>query len=315
MLENLAVRSRYDPTRDDALLATSRTQTREHLRQLERVYGEMWAGIGAVAESFAVAWEATGDRDEAIGWYERALRANDGSASLKAQEQFGNLRARRAWSRMAAIGAPGKDVIDSVRDEITDVLNELQTLATLHPSVERLSICGSAWKRLGQLEMRASRAGPAAKALQTASDAYEKAEKLALDSGDPQSFYPGLNRMAIDWVRHAGQPHWPGFDASATSCVEASLRTKHEIDPDFWTNAGLIEIEVLRALAAHDLTKHGEEFMRGYADLHERVADRGYWSSIADQARFTLVPFVGRARGAQRTMGTKLLERLEIYAS
>ena len=268
-----------------------------------------------MAESFAVAWEATGDRDEAIGWYERALRANDGSASLKAQEQFGNLRVRRAWSRIAAISAPGKHVIESVRDEITDALDELQNLATLHASVERLSICGSALKRLGQLEMRASHAGPAAKALEAASDAYEQAEKLAMDSGDPQSFYPGLNRMAIDWVRHAGQPHWSGFDASATARVEASLRAKHEIDPDFWTNAGLIEIEVLRALAAHDLAKHGEEFMRGYADLHERVADRGYWSSIADQARFTLTPFVGHARGVQRTIGKKLLERLESYAT
>jgi hypothetical protein len=107
------------------------------------------------------------------------------------------------------------------------------------------------------LETRAGHTGPAFRALQAASDAYDKAEQLALDSGDPQLFYPGLNRMAIDWVRHAGQVGWTGFDAAATTRVEASLRAKHEIDPDFWTNAGLIEIEVLRALAARDLVKDG----------------------------------------------------------
>ena len=313
LLENLAVRSRYDLTRDAALSQTIRKQTQERLRRLEIDYGAMWAGMGAVAESFAVAWDAAGDRDQAIGWYERALGANDSSASLKTQEQLGNLRVRRAWSRISAIAAPATEAIDEVRDEITKAVHELETLAAVYPTMERLSICASAWKRLGQLETRAGHTGPASRALEKASKAYEKAEKLAIESGDPQLFYPGLNRMAIDWVRNAGHLRWTGFDAAAAARVEASLRTKHEIDPDFWTNAGLIEIEVLRALAARDLVKDGERFLKGYADLHERVGARGYWSSVADQARFTLMPFIVRTRGAQRNMAEKLFERLEGY--
>ena len=50
--------------------------------------------------------------------------------------------------------------------------------------------------------------------------------------------------------------------------------------------------------------------MKGYADLvlsAERVI------TVADQARFTLTPFIVRTRGAQRSMARKLLDRLEGY--
>jgi tetratricopeptide (TPR) repeat protein len=314
LLENLAVRARYDVTRDGDVAQTNRKQTQDQLRRLELDYGAMWAGMGAVAEAFAVAWDAAGDREQAISWYERAVRANDGSASLKAQEQFGNLRVRRAWSRVPTTGPLARDLADQVRDEITAALSEQKTLAC-HPTIERLSICASAWKRLGQLEARCTgHAQQAARALQAASEAYREAEEIARGTNDPQLFYPGLNRMAIEWVRHAGHTRWAGFDAAATARVEASLRSKHELDPDFWTNAGLIELEVLRALAARDLTKDGQRFIKGYADLQERVGARGYWSSVADQARFTLEPFIGRTRGGQRTIARNLLERLEGYA-
>ncbi len=55
-----------------------------------------WGGEGAVAEAFGYAWNAAGDRGTAIGWYQRAVAAPDGTASFKAMEQLGNLRVREA---------------------------------------------------------------------------------------------------------------------------------------------------------------------------------------------------------------------------
>ncbi len=87
-LESLAIKSRYQK-------ASKETQ-RAKIRHLEERFAPMWGAMGAVAESFGLAWAETKATAEAIEWYRRALAANDGSASIKAAEQLGNLRARLA---------------------------------------------------------------------------------------------------------------------------------------------------------------------------------------------------------------------------
>ena len=69
---------------------------REKIRHLEERFGPLWGDIGVVAEAFGVAWAETKDFAMAIAWYRKALAANDGSASIKASEQLGNLRSRLA---------------------------------------------------------------------------------------------------------------------------------------------------------------------------------------------------------------------------
>ncbi|MFS8980779.1 CHAT domain-containing protein [Cupriavidus necator] len=97
-LETIAVQSRLD-SRDLA-------RQRERIKYLADTFGKTWGSIGKVAEAFGRAFaEASdgGDFDDAIAWYRRAADGSDASASMRSVEQLGNLLARRAWGRIAAL--------------------------------------------------------------------------------------------------------------------------------------------------------------------------------------------------------------------
>ena len=98
---------------------------REKIRYLEARFDGEWGGMGAVAEAFGVAWAAARDIERALHWYRRAVAANDGSASVKANEQLANLGARQAWTRLRdSRGATGpspprcKALVDQGRTDI-----------------------------------------------------------------------------------------------------------------------------------------------------------------------------------------------------
>ena len=120
-----------------------------------------------MAEAFGLAYAEGGDVDAAIDWYARAVRRGDGSASLRAAEQWANLLARR--------GAGRNDAVQG-RDEIRYAIAHLQQLAALQTTVERESLLGSAWKRLAMVGgRRCSDAGGAAGSQQH----YARAEAMA----------------------------------------------------------------------------------------------------------------------------------------
>ena len=317
-LESLATRARfYGATTPDAL-AAQRLETQRQVRGLQDRYADQWAGMGAVAEAFAVAWDAAGDTAQAIAWYARALKANDASASMKAHEQFVNLQVRQAWTaaRNAAPDDPAlADVLANARQAITDALRDLLALAALQPTIERLSLCGSAWKRLAQIEERDADPARHQAALAMAAEAYAKAEQLAIEQQDPQQFYPGGNRMAIELAQHAGDPDWAGFEEAGRLRQLHSLLAKHAADPDFWSNLALIETDLFHAMVQRKLAASVDKLRASYAELHRRVAARPFWGSAADQARFVLAPYQARVDAGEQRAAHHLLNQLDGYAA
>ena len=303
-LEEQAVQVRY--------MHADRVQQLEKVRHVEARFGALWGGMGAVAEAFALAFAEGGDTDAAIRWYEQALQANDGSASMKAHEQVGNLRARRAWAK-ASKAKPGSPALAAARQEIAEALRTLQTLAGLQPTMERQSLCGSAFKRLAMLERKDGNAVVEKAALQMASSAYFQATAMAQD--DSRYFYPALNFVAIELVIHLGDKRWPGWPAEVVTAARRSLMCKTLTDPDFESYAGLIELQMYEGLKNGLLAEQGDAVLKGFAALCIRVASKQLWGSIADQARLVLAPWSERApSAAERNAAAKLLSVLEGYA-
>jgi len=314
-LESLAVRARYASAKTPKAAAAQRKENQRKVRGLQDRYAELWGGMGAVAEAYAVAWDAADDTEQAIAWYARALKCNDASASMKADEQFGNLRVRQAWDG-AKDAKQGSPALGDARTAITHALRDLQALAALQPTVERLSLCGSAWKRLAQLEALDGAMVQSRAALAKAAEAYGGAEALAIEQQDPGQFYPGGNRMAIELALHAGDPAWAGFDEEPQLRQLRSLQAKHAADPDFWSSAALIENDLFLALAQRQLAASAERLHHAYADLNRRVASKRYWGSVADQTRFVLTPYLLRqVNAAEQRAAKTLLEALEGYAA
>jgi tetratricopeptide (TPR) repeat protein len=307
-LETLTVNSRYDR---DELAALPK-----NLACLESRFAERWGDAGSVAEAFGAAW-AECDRARAITWYQRALRANDGGASLRAAEQLGNLRVRVAAAMMADADAAGADqevAAEGARVEIQSALELLQRVNAIAPSSERESLCGSAWKRLAMIEGLAGAAEPATKAIAAMKECYLRAEDLARKGRHPELFYPALNALAAQLIVDAGGEGWPGFDPSRIAEIRASLEAKKDRDPDFWSWVGLIDLRFYEAVARSTLAADCPEIEAAYVDLHERDGSRRHWSSVRDQLRFVL-----SARrslpDADRRAGQTLLTRVGGFAA
>lgn len=330
-LETLAVRSEFqraDPER-----------TAAQIRHLESRHGEAWGAIGAVAEAYGVAWAAAGDAARAVPWLERALAANDGSASIKAAERLGNLRGRIAWQRVDAARSAHRrlcreleaavrpaaalrrradtaalalqQAAHDARDALAGAVALLDQLVALQPTMERASLCGSAYKRLAMVEAAAGRADAETAAIRRMQAHYRRAEAMGRAAGLNDFYYPALNRMAAELVLDGARAGWRGFDRDETAAVWQALGTRARDDPDFWSIAGLIELRLYEALAARDLAALRASIESEYADLRLRVAAPSRWASVHDQLAFVLPRYAARAAGAERDAALALLRLVE----
>jgi tetratricopeptide (TPR) repeat protein len=277
-LEKLAVQSKYQGRPPATQL--------EHIRHLEARFGPEWGGMGAIAEAFGVAYAEAGELGRASEWYGRAVRSNDGSASMRATEQWLNLRVRHALDAASAADTPAAWA--QARTLIDEPLRHLDALATLQPTIERLSLSGSAWKRLAMLEARAGEPAAAERARVEAASRYAEAEALAIDAVAPDLFYPALNRMATALAAHRPGADWAGFDPAVVDRVRLSLQERAARDPDFWSMAGLIEVDAFEAVAARRMAAELSALRDRARDLNVSVVAPRYWKSVADNADFAL---------------------------
>jgi hypothetical protein len=70
------------------------------LHDLEQRFGEKWGDNGDVAELFGEAFLEAGAVEIGLRWYDRAVSAPDGTASMRAAEQLSNVQARLAWENV-----------------------------------------------------------------------------------------------------------------------------------------------------------------------------------------------------------------------
>ncbi len=118
-LETLAIQSQFSG-------ATAQTQL-DKVRFLESAFAPLWGGMGAVAEAFGLAYAGAQASEQAITWYRAALAADDGSASLRAAQQLGELLVQRGSGR--------QDVV--ARQSLLDGLAVLQRLRALQAALPR----------------------------------------------------------------------------------------------------------------------------------------------------------------------------------
>jgi hypothetical protein len=313
-LEKLAVQARH---------RSGNTQRLDHLRHLEARFGAMWGGMGAVAEAFGLAYAEAGQREQAVTWYAQAVAAADASASIKAAEQWLNLRVRLAADRTEArvsAGAQGKPAdpdrkpsLKEAVDEITAARDALVNIAAM-PTLERLMLCGSACKHLAIVHALAQDQGAAQIARKAAADWYEKAEHWAMERDLPELFYPSQNRMATALASHSPKDPWPGFDAEVVARARASVQAKMQSDPDFWCMVAAIEIDAFEAVAKGKLHAPLPDLERRAKDLKSRMPAPKSWDSSARTAHHALDNWANNAVEDERRAVQAWLNLLDEFA-
>ncbi|MHC2148350.1 DUF7379 domain-containing protein [Pseudomonas sp. 210_17 TE3656] len=275
-------------------------RVRQSLENLETRFAQQWPELGEVAQAFGLAWAEAGHLDNAIYWYQRAIATNDGGASFRACEQLGNLRARQAWRSVAELdktmppaqvrSANDQQVFDTAvaraRKELKDALKQLTRLCSIQPTLERQSLCGSVCKRLALLEAAAGQGDAERKAIAQMKIYYGKAESLALQSDDPQWYYPMLNRIAAELIVGSGANI--AQLESELSILRQRLERLVNDEPNFETVSSLIQAKLYLALVSNRLNDE-LPFLEGELDdLHRRVPAILKWGSVYDQTRFVL---------------------------
>ena len=341
-LETIAVKSRFQH-------APAESQ-KVDLNYLESQFAPHWGEIGAVAEAFGAAWSEVGDRAAAKKWYEKAVAASDGSASIKATEQLANVSARVAWEsvdtasayrdqakrrlaessrgrttadhkgrteaqrRLAAAEQALADTVHTARAQINSAIDLLGKLVSLRPTMERESLFGSAYKRLAMIEAVAGQMEDDVRAVREMKKHYEQAEILGRKEQPLEFFYPGLNHMAADIVLNAGRRGWTGLDPDAVTAVRTSLERRARDDPDFWSILGQTELRLYQALASGQLASTYAALEQEYEELHTRVSSARTWASVYNTARFVLPRYATRATAAEKHAAEALLKRLRTLA-
>ncbi len=308
-LENLVVRMRFGGTNPGL--------QRDRVVFLESRYAALWGSMGAVAEAFGLAFAEALDLGKAIDWYLKAVAAHDGSASLKAVEQLGNLMARRGELRPDAEA-------DLARQDIQAALKQLQELTNMQPTPERLSLLGSAWKRAAMLANRGNDPKTERQALQQMALHYGLAEAMEIACGSGRMYYPALNSMAAELRLSFLDKRQPVLAAAHLALAREALQKAATQQPDFWCVAGQSELQLLQALAQGQLSRVAPGLAQDLQSLKARVPAVKMWDSFHSQARFILDAYLAylaqadagdAAHAANRRAAESLLQMLQALAT
>ncbi|MEO8079481.1 MAG: CHAT domain-containing protein [Caldimonas sp.] len=318
-LETLSVRLRFGG--DEADHGAFLHAQSDKIRFLESKFAPLWGTMGAVAETFGLAWGDAHDVDKSIEWYRTAVEAGDGSATFRAGEQLGNQLARR--------GERQDDPVAGRRD-IDEAIERLEKLLAIQPTAEREALLGSAYKRLVMLEGRAAQgrsstaaergrrrraAGARLDALRAMARHYGEAERLARAAGAANLFYPAKNGISAE-LRLAFLERRPAELAlDRAEAVRESLERAATDRPDFWSVVGQIELRLLVSLASRQLAGSAPTLIGEFRELKARVPAPHMWDSVHSEARFTLEPYEGVASAAEKRAARALLEALEAMAT
>jgi hypothetical protein len=278
-------------------------------------------------------------------WYERAVAAADGRASIKAAEQLANVRGRLGWeivdramrhlddtkARERAGGQRTRERAaarrarahaeaslrtaitraDSLIDQSLELLTKLIAVA---PTMERASLIGSSYKRKALVEGAAGRRARIRQSLEQMRASYQKAQALGETIGADDVYYPAANRLTAEVALHAGKKQWRVLDREAVDIIRKSLEVKSASDPDFWSVVGETELDQYEALARKKLAPAVNKLIRAYEDLHRRVTATRMWGSVYDTACLVLPNYASRATGRERTAANELLALLRSFA-
>ena len=266
-LETLAVKSEFQHA-DSAAQA-------DRLRYLQETYGRFWSDNGQVAEAFGNAWAKAGDFEEAVGWYEQARTAADGTSPLTAIEQLANLKVRIASARVADANAAEAAVQAAARKDITEAMSLLDILLAVGPTLERESLYGSAYKRLAYIEGIAGNDAAETVAITSMMEHYTAAERIARKKQEENPakienvFYPAMNRIAAQLALQGGTEQVAKLDGDTLKAVRDSMLA---MPPDFWSVLGQTELKMYEALSAGTLEQQLHAVSADFQAQHARVS-------------------------------------------
>lgn len=252
-----------------------------------------WLARGDVAAAIGFAWGEIGDYGEAVTWLEKALHAMTGDCPVRAVEQCANFRIRLCGQRLQALdmlGPDGGEARQALIEEIEAAIRELDLINQRAPTAERLSLLGSACKRLAWAR---SDAAPRLEALVNMAHYYQQ----AFESSQENDPYPFANwataRLLALRIDPAQGGEWQNSLQDVCRRVIDLARARDAARPNFWDGIGVANCALALFLASdeQDMTAAGEA-ASGLAELYRDAARRGAspreYASVLEHVDFVI---------------------------
>jgi tetratricopeptide (TPR) repeat protein len=281
---------------------------REEIDKILKRGDPSWQDQAEVACALGLAFGELGEFEKAVGHLDNAVKAKKAELSVRALEQRANFKSRWAVSLFQAgiKGSRGPKPAGIIHGAI----RELKVLKSFAPTPERLSLLGSAYKRLASISAGEERK----KALLSMAEHYKKAHELAYAGGkgklDP---YPLLNWLTAEvlsvWFGAGRREVLAEIEAWCDK-AEAAAEEKDKEDPDFWNSLTTSDARLVRALAHKRFDKAGPDIVAGYQRAKERGASPREFHSVIEHLEF-LTKMVSEAPKKEKLQaGLKALEEL-----
>ncbi len=238
--------------------------------------------------------------EDAVEWLDKALAGSVGDCPVRAVEQCANFRVRlaaRAWSDLRATAAAGSVSPSDLRvqqarlaERIEDAISELDLINMRSPSAGRLTLLGSACKRLAWVQ---TEPGPRVEALLNMAQYYRDAFD-ARQQDDCYSFnnwaVACLLLEALDADYRRGD--WHGTLADLCEAQIKLVGRRNDENPSLWAATGLGDLEVVQLLLAAadppEAARRGVSAGERYAAAFARGASPREIASIREHIDFLI---------------------------
>ncbi len=275
------------------LTGTKDATARGRLREVEQQCPSEWLKQGNIQERFGVVY---GERElfaEAVEHYKQAVECEDVSspATLRAVEQWINLTVRQGEQK------GDQEIIKKAIDRGEHLLDIAKT-------PERLSIMGSAYKKLAQFEPDPVQARSY---LEQAAAYYHEAAWRRQQEGtaDP---YPILNALVVEAL--LGRKTGDELEPSLAQC-EGFAQQRFCADRITWDAVTVADVALIRAFVRHVLLKEQESLVRTYRSVFaESSASQKEQNSALTQMKF-MREMVKKVPHADRDASASAIEALD----
>jgi tetratricopeptide (TPR) repeat protein/pimeloyl-ACP methyl ester carboxylesterase len=247
---------------------------------------ENWQAQADVAATLGILYGEMGEYDLAIEYLDKALAAEKAEFPLKVLEQRANYRIKRALQSRHAT----KSKKDEGIKEIEKAIKELDGLNTMASTIERLSLLGSAYKRLAWLQVNKNERK---KALEKMREYYWH----AFEQGQKKSkydAYPLTNwitaEAVLGWFGKEHDQNWRNDLPEWMAKVISEAKQKMTVDPEYWTSVVEPDCLLMTALGKGVLdTEDSNRIVEGYRLATERGASRKDKQALREHIEFLIL--------------------------
>ncbi len=246
---------------------------------LERVPADhrpKWSAQADVAALLGTIYGELGEYEQAIKHLDKAFSANKADLPVKALEQRANYRVKHALRFLTAGDVTEKNrAIQDIQLSIT----ELDMLNQMASTLERLSMLGSAYKRLAWMqEDKNARNEALSKMCAFYKQAYEKG--LEAKISDPYPFTNWITAEAIvSWFDKNRDTQWQQDLSNQMTTLITDAKQRLTINPQYWDS--VVEPDCLSTLSLVNSNMPDADF-NAISEAYRHAAERG--ASVKDQS-------------------------------